>query len=181
MGAGLNVGVTPIEMRELIDLCAPFIGFPRTLNALAVANEVFKERGITLPLPSEQVVTEQNRYEKGLEIQYPLYADAIKGAFADLPNGMGEEVANYLTAYCFGDIYTRGGLDVKTKELLVYAILTTIEAESQLRSHAFGNLKAGNDIATLCAVAIQCLPYVGFPPALKALRILLEVQEEVNT
>ena len=49
LAASLNVGVTPIEVRELIYLCAPFIGFPKTLNALSVANEVFTERGIALP------------------------------------------------------------------------------------------------------------------------------------
>lgn len=42
--AALNVGVTPVELRELVYLCAPFIGFPKTLNALTVVNEVFKER-----------------------------------------------------------------------------------------------------------------------------------------
>ena len=47
--AALNVGVTPIELREAIYLCAPFIGFPKTLNALNTINEVFKQQGIALP------------------------------------------------------------------------------------------------------------------------------------
>ena len=44
INAALNVGVTPIELREAIYQCAPFIGFPKTLNALEVLNQVFKEK-----------------------------------------------------------------------------------------------------------------------------------------
>ena len=49
-GAALNVGVTPEELREVMYLTAPFIGFPKMLNAVGAVNEVFKERGISLPL-----------------------------------------------------------------------------------------------------------------------------------
>ncbi len=181
VNAALNVGVTPVQVRELIYLCAPFIGFPKTLNGLSIANEVFKERGITLPLPSQGVVTEDVRAAKGAAIQMPLYGGEIKKALQGLPDGLGDEVARYLTEYCFGDIYTRTGLSLETKELLIYAILTTIEAESQLRSHTIGNIKLGNDKATLAAVVIQCLPYVGFPPAMKALKIIQDAKETVES
>ena len=177
IGASLNVGVTPIEVRELIYMCAPFIGFPKTLNALSVANEVFTERDISLPLDVQGTVNEDNRAQKGADIQQPLYGDAIRNALSELPDNLGDEVARYLTEYCFGDIYTREGFDLKTKELLLYALLTTIEADSQLRSHTVSNLKLGNDKATLTAVIIQTIPYIGFPPAMKALRIIAETKE----
>src|SRR6476620_11844039 len=54
--AALNVGVTPIEIREAVYQCAPFPGFPKTLNGVAVINEVFTERGIELPLPDQATV-----------------------------------------------------------------------------------------------------------------------------
>ncbi|MDD4406141.1 MAG: carboxymuconolactone decarboxylase family protein [Parabacteroides sp.] len=177
IGASLNIGITPIEIRESIYLCAPFIGFPKTLNALATANEVFKEQGIALPLEKQGMVNEQNRGTKGAEIQQPLYGDAIKKALKDLPDGLGDDVARFLTEYGFGDIYTRGGLDLKTKELLVYAVITTLEADSQLRSHTLSNIKLGNDKSTLTSVVIQCLPYIGFPAAMKTLRIIQETKE----
>ena len=87
---------------------------------------------------------------------------------------MGPEVERFLTEFCFGDIYTRNGLDLKTRELLAYCILTTLEAESQLHSHLEGNLLAGNSKETLTAAVIQCLPYIGFPSAIKALKIIKE-------
>lgn len=172
IAAALNVGVTPIELREAIYQCAPFIGFPKTLNAIAVMNEVFTEKGIQLPLEPQGTVTEENRAEKGMAVQLPLYGDEIRKRFADVPGGMGEDVARFLTEYYFGDICTRSGLDLKTRELLIYCVLTTIEADSQLRSHTLGNLKVGNSKETLAAAVIQCLPYIGFPPAMKALNVI---------
>lgn len=177
IGASLNVGVSPIEIRELIYMCAPFIGFPKTLNALSVANEVFTAREIALPLEKQMTVNEENRAEMGAKIQQPLYGDALKTALGGVPDSLGDEVARYLTEYCFGDIYTRGGFDLQTKELLIYALLTTIEADSQLRSHTVSNIKLGNNKATLATVVIQTLPYIGFPPAMKAFRIIANTKE----
>lgn len=172
VGAALNVGATPVELREALYQCAPFIGFPKTLNAIAVMNEVFTEKGIKLPLEPQATVTEENRHEKGHAVQEPLYGDEIQKRFAGVPDRMGEDVARFLTDYYFGEICTRGGLDMKTRELLVYCVLTTIEADSQLRSHTLANIKLGNSKETLSAAIIQCLPYIGFPPAMKALNII---------
>ena len=176
--AALNVGVTPVELRETIYQCAPFIGFPRTLNAIGVINEVFEERGIELPLEPQGTTTEENRFEKGFAIQNPIYGDEISQRMAYVPGGMGNDVSRFLTEYCFGDIYTRNGLDVQTRELLIYCILTALEADSQLASHAVGNMKLGTSRETIAAAVIQCLPYVGFPPAMKALNAIMNVQSE---
>ena len=174
LNAALNVGATPLELREVIYQCAPFIGFPKTLNALGVLNEVFKERNIQTPLEKAATVREENRYEKGSEIQKPLYGDEIANAMAGLPDDMGKDVSRFLTEFCFGDTYTRDGLDIKTRELLVVSLLVTTGNSSVLKSHIKGAIKAGNDPETLTAAIVQCLPYVGFPNALEALKILKE-------
>ena len=171
-GAALNVGVTPVELREAIYQCAPIIGFPKVLNALGVVNGAFTERGIKVPLESQATTTEENRYEKGREIQYPLYGDRMKETLKDVPGGMGEKAARFLTEVHFGDFQTRNGLDTKTRELLTYCVLTVIGAEPQLHAHFHANLKAGNSKEKVTAAVIQCMPYIGFPAALKALTII---------
>lgn len=170
--AALNVGVSPVELREAIYQCAPFIGFPKTLNAVSTLNEVFAQRGIALPLEAQGTTTENDRLEKGAALQEPLYGDEIAQTFKELPDGMNEALPRFLTEMCFGDFYTRGGLDVKTRELLSLCVLATLGAESQIGSHSIGNLKAGNDRSTQIAAMIQCLPYIGFPQALNAIRII---------
>lgn len=171
-GAALNVGVTPEELREVMYLTAPFIGFPKMLNAVTTVNEVFKERGISLPLDSQSTVTEETRHETGKAIQDKLYPGGIASVMEGLPDGLGKNVEQFLTDYFFGDIYSRGSLDLQTRELLGYCVLTTLEAESQLHSHYHGNINAGNTPETLTAAVVQCLPYIGFPAAIKALRII---------
>lgn len=64
INAAVNVGVTPIELRESIYKLAPFIGFPKSLNALGVLNEVFKERKIETPLKLTATIKEDERYQK---------------------------------------------------------------------------------------------------------------------
>ena len=171
-GAALNVGVTPEELREVMYLTAPFIGFPKMLNAVGAVNEVFKERGISLPLEKQGTVTEETRHEAGKAIQDKLYPGGIASVMEGVPGNMGKDVEQFLTDYFFGDIYSRGALDLQTRELLGYCVLTTLEAESQLHSHYHGNINAGNSPETLTAAVIQCLPYIGFPAAIKALRII---------
>ena len=170
--AALNVGVTPEELREVMYLTAPFIGFPKMLNAVGTVNEVFKERGISLPIEKQGTVTENNRHETGKTIQNRLYPGGIASVMEGLPADMGKHVERFLTDYFFGEIYSRGALDLQTRELLGYCVLTTLEAESQLHSHYHGNINVGNTPETLTAAVIQCLPYIGFPAAIKALHII---------
>ena len=173
INGALNAGNTPLEVREAIYQCAPFIGFPKTLNALGVLNEVFKERKIEPPAAAA-TVSENERYKKGKEIQEKLYGDEIKQAMKGLPDNLGDEAARFLTEVCFGDFYTRQGLDIKTRELLALAILVTKDDERTLRSHIKGSIKAGNTPETVAAAIIQCMPYTGTPNALHALKILKE-------
>ena len=173
INGALNAGNTQLEVREAIYQCAPFIGFPKTLNALGVLNEVFKERNIEPPAAAA-TVSENERYKKGKEIQEKLYGDEIKQAMKGLPDNLGDEAARFLTEVCFGDFYTRQGLDIKTRELLALAILVTKDDERTLRSHIKGSIKAGNTPETVAAAIIQCMPYTGTPNALHALKILKE-------
>lgn len=171
--AALNVGVTPIELREAVYQCAPFIGFPATLNAVATINDVFSARGIDLPLPSQRTVDDEERHDAGQAIQQPIYGDEIRTSLSSPPNGLGDDLARYVTELCFGDFYTRTGLDLARRELLVLCVLAALgDTDAQLRSHAVGNTNVGNDKTRQVTALIHCFPYIGFPRALNAIRIV---------
>ncbi|MBD5542197.1 MAG: 4-carboxymuconolactone decarboxylase [Lachnospiraceae bacterium] len=172
----LNAGNSPLEIREAVYQCAPFIGFPRTLNAVSVIDEVFLANGISLPLPAQGTAEEDRRYEKGLAIQSPLYGNEIREKYADLPDGMGEALPRFLTEVCFGDFYTRGILSVQERELLMLAVLAALGADTQIKAHVIGNLKAGNKKEDLYAAMIQCLPYIGFPAAFNAINMIKSIE-----
>ena len=177
--AALNIGVSPIEIREVVYQCAPFIGFPKVLNALDTINSVFTSRGIKLSLENKGTVQENERFEKGKEKQYPLYGDGMKKNMKDLPGGLGEVIPRILTETCFGDFYTREGLDIKTRELIIYCALATLGGtERQMASHAVGNLKVGNSKETLISAMVQCYPYIGFPRVSNAISVIKEAKVE---
>ena len=177
--AALNIGVTPIQIREVVYQLSTFIGFPKVLNAMDTINSVFKSRGILLPLPNQATVKDNERLESGKLKQFPLYGDAMKRNMKDLPGVYAEFVPNMLTETCFGDFYTRTGLDIKTRELMIFCALATLGGtERQMTSHALGNLKVGNNKEVLISAMVQCYPYIGFPRISNAISIIREVKLE---
>ncbi|KAA6300407.1 MAG: hypothetical protein EZS26_003440 [Candidatus Ordinivivax streblomastigis] len=178
--AALNIGVTPVEIREAIYQCAPFTGFPKVLNAMNVANEVFSERGFVLPLEKQGTVNENERFEKGKEIQYPIYGNVIAENLKDLPANLSQVIPDFLTELCFGDFYTREGLSIQTRELLILCLLT-VEGEKQIiKAHATGNLKVGNNKETMLSAMIHLIPYAGFPKTLHTINVIKELDEANN-
>ncbi len=172
LGAALNVGLSPVEIKEAIYQCAPYIGFPKTLNALAQANAVFQERNIALPPESQKQTNEDDRFEKGLQVQTAIFGEVIRQMRENAPENQ-KHIQDYLSAFCFGDIYTRSGLDLKTRELLTLCILSALGGcESQVKSHIQGNLNVGNSKELMVEAITQCLPYMGFPRTLNALNLL---------
>ena len=168
----LNVGVSPIEIKEALYQCSPYVGFPRVFAALEKANEVFKEKNISLPIESQSTVTESTRFDKGLETQVSIFGDAILAAHSNAaPNQ--KHIQNFLSANCFGDFYTRKGLDLKTRELLTFIMLISLGgAEPQATAHANANIKMGNSKDMLLEAVTQCLPYIGYPRTLNAITII---------
>ncbi len=175
--AGLNAGCTPVEIREAIYQCAPFIGFPKTLNAIAVMNEVFSENGISLPLPDQKTLSsDEERYRRGLEIQAPVYGDEIKERYSWLPGDFAEAVPRFLTELCFGDFCTRTGLDGKTRELLTVVLLAALGgADMQVRSHIEGALRVGNTAEEIVCALVHAGGYIGIPRMFNALNAGREV------
>ncbi|MHB0864996.1 carboxymuconolactone decarboxylase family protein [Paenibacillus sp. SEL3] len=176
--AALNVGLTPVEIKEAIYQCAPYLGFPKTLNAIAEINEVFQSRNIELPLESQKQVEEENRLDKGLAVQVKIFGDIIEKNRGNVPYNQ-KHMQDYLSAFCFGDFYTRGGLDLKTRELLTLCIVSSLGGcENQVKAHVQGNLNVGNDKDIMITAITHCLPYVGFPRTLNALSCVNEIIPE---
>lgn len=181
VSVALNVGLTPVEIKEALYQCAPYIGFPKTLNAIAQANKIFEERSISLPVEGQSTTTEETRLEKGIAVQKSIFgAEHIDTMRANAPVNQ-KHIQDYLSAYCFGDIYTRSGLDLKTRELLTLCILGALGGcENQVKAHVSGNLSVGNDKETMIEAITQSLPYMGFPRTLNALNCINEVVPESN-
>ena len=85
----------------------------------------------------------------------------------------------YLADNCFGDYYTRNGIDLKTRELLTFSMLVSLGGcEPQVKAHVRGNSNVGNDKEVLLSVATQLLPYIGYPRTLNAIACINEILPE---
>ena len=176
VGACLHIGISPVAIREAVYECAPFIGFPKTLNAIAAMDEVFAANGIALPLESGETVTEEDRFAKGLALQKPVYGDEIKDRYTWLPEEFAEAVPRFLTELCFSDFMTRKGLDQKTRELLTVVMLAALGgAEAQVRSHVEGALKTGSTKEEVVCALVHAMPYMGVPRLFNALNCAKEL------
>jgi 4-carboxymuconolactone decarboxylase len=174
LGAALLVGITPVEIKELVYQAVPYTGMAKVSEFLHATNEVFDSRGISLPLERQSTTTRGTRCERGLEVQKRLFGDQIDQMYAQSPKDQ-LHIQRYLSANCFGDYLTRDGLDLKTRELLTLSMLASLGGcEAQLAGHVKGNLAAGNDRKLLIGVITQLLPFIGYPRALNAFRVIDE-------
>jgi 4-carboxymuconolactone decarboxylase len=139
------------------------------------ARIVFKARNIALPLESQKQVEEEDRFDKGLAVQIEIFGDAIQKMREGTQSNQ-QHIQYYLSSFCFGDFYTRGGLDLKTRELLTLCIISALGgAEGQVKAHVHGSTNVGHNKETLIAAITHCLPYMGFPRTLNALASINEL------
>src|SRR5260370_40197451 len=69
LGGALNVGVTPVEMKEIVYQAVPYVGMAKVFDFIHGTNEVLTERGVPLPLPGQSTTTPETHAQKGLEVQ----------------------------------------------------------------------------------------------------------------
>ena len=175
--AALNFGVTPVEVKEIVYQAVAYLGIGRVFPFLKAVNEILEERGIALPLEGQATTTMENRREMGTQAQVDIFGDGMKDFWQSGPEES-RHINYWLADNCFGDYYTRTGLDYKQREMITFCFLAAQGGcEPQLTSHAAGNMRIGNDKTFLIRVISQCLPYIGYPRSLNALRCVNDAEK----
>src|SRR5689334_16642334 len=176
LGGALNVGVTPIEIKEIVYQAVPYVGMAKVFDFIHATNEVLAERGVALPLLGQSTTTPETRAEQGLAVQQQIVGNAVvEKLYASAPADQ-QHIQRFLSANCFGDHLTRSGIDVPTRELLTFSMLVALGGcDAQVKGHVAANLHVGNDRARLIDVVTQLLPFIGYPRMLNGLRAIDEV------
>jgi len=175
VNAALNVGVSAVEIKEVLYQSVPYIGVAKVIDYITATNEIFTERNIALPLESQATTTPTTRMEKGLAKQKEIVGDRIDDMYKNSPKDL-LHIQQYLSANCFGDYITRNGLDIKKREMATLSFLIALGGtESQIKGHISGNANVGNNRQTLINLMTQLLPYVGYPRTLNAIACLNEI------
>ncbi|MDO4272129.1 MAG: carboxymuconolactone decarboxylase family protein [Eubacteriales bacterium] len=172
--AAFNFGVTPEEAKEIVYQAVAYLGIGRVFPFLKSVNEVLAEQGVELPLPGQATTTTGNRLEAGEKAQMDIMGDGMKDFWKSGPEES-RHINYWLTDNCFGDYYTRTGLTYQQREMITFCFLSAQGGcEPQLVSHAAANMRIGNEKEFLIKVISQCIPYIGYPRSLNALRCVNE-------
>ena len=121
------------------------------------------------------------RYQRGLSKLDEIDGQQGQKVIESLAD-ISPDFARYLIEFPFGDIYSRPGLDLRTRELTTVAVLTALgNAAAQLKVHLHAALNVGCSRREITETIIQVAVYAGFPAALNGLFVAKEVFGDRNT
>ncbi len=119
-----------------------------------------------------------DRYQRGLAKLNQIDGEAGQKVVESLQD-ICPDLAKYTIEFPFGDIYSRDGLDLKTREIATVAALTALgNCQPQLKVHLQAALNVGCSEQEIKEVIIQMAGYAGFPAALNGMFAFKEVLSE---
>ena len=129
-------------------------------------------------MPTLQHAPDQPRYANGWEKLKEIDGDAGEKVIESLKD-IAPDLGRYIIEFAFGDIYSRPGLDLKSREIATVAALTALgNAQPQLKVHIHGALNVGCTREEVVETILQMAVYAGFPAALNGIATAKEVFQE---
>lgn len=175
--AALRNGLKPAEAKEVLYQAVAYLGMGRVFPFIKATNEILEELGVELPLPVQAGTepTEESRLSGGEEAQIACCGEQMRG-YKDKGNPDYPHINKFLVDNCFGDWYTRGGLDYNQREIVTFCFIAAQGGcELQLRGHAAANRQVGNSKDLMVRIVTSNLPFIGYPRTLNALVALDEI------
>lgn len=174
----LNVGIKPREIRELVYQAYPFFGVSRIVEYNLLLNDIFENDYISLPLDNQNTVDGGDEAFEAAGRK--LYDRAMgEGASQRLYDSFPESqkhIAHYILAHCYGQYYTRNGIDLRHREFISFAFLASMGyCPKQLKQHTEANKNLKATKQEMESIITTILPWIGMPKAVNALEIVNEV------
>ncbi|WP_041842259.1 carboxymuconolactone decarboxylase family protein [Actinoplanes friuliensis] len=123
---------------------------------------------------------DESRLERGNKVRREVLGDAHVDRSMLAATDFTRVLQEYVTASCWGDVWSRPGLDRRTRSLLNLAMLTALNRPHEFQVHVRGALRNGCTEADIQEVLLQTAPYCGAPAALEAFRLAERVMIEVR-
>lgn len=121
---------------------------------------------------------EESRYDRGVGVMRAIFGPRIESALNGIA-ATNPDLARCLVEFPFGDIYSRPGLDLRTREMLTVAALTVLGyPQAELKEHIRGAMNVGCTRDEILEIILQMAVYAGFPAALEAVKTAASVFAE---
>lgn len=115
------------------------------------------------------------RMEHGMEVRRAVLGDAHVDRAQAGRSSLTEEWQDFLTRYAWGEVWTRPGLDRRTRSCITVAMLVALGRDEELKLHIRGALNNGVTVEELKEILLQSAVYCGVPAANTAFRIAAEL------
>jgi 4-carboxymuconolactone decarboxylase len=122
---------------------------------------------------------DDSRLERGNRIRREVLGDAHVNRSLAQATDFTRVLQEYVTASCWGDVWSRDGIDRRTRSLLNLAMLTALNRPHEFSVHVRGALRNGVTVAEIQEVLLQTAVYCGAPAALESFRLAEKVIQEV--
>ena len=119
------------------------------------------------------------RYERGLAIRKEVLGEAHVERSLAAVSDFSRPVQEFVTSACWGDIWSRPGLDRRTRSLLNLVMLTALGRNHELGVHVKGAITNGATEQEIQEALLQAAVYCGVPAALESFRVAERVLEEI--
>lgn len=115
-------------------------------------------------------MTDDERYEAGIKVRRAVLGDAWVDRSLAKRNDFNGEFQNLISRYAWGEIWTRPGLDRKTRSCMVLSTMIALGAWDEFRLHVRAAFNNGLDEADIKEVILQAAIYCGVPKANHAVK-----------
>jgi 4-carboxymuconolactone decarboxylase len=115
------------------------------------------------------------RYDKGLEVRRSVLGSEYVDQSIKNADEFNRPLQDLVTEYCWGEIWTRPGLERKQRSLLNIGILTALNRPHELKLHTQGALNNGCTEEEIREVLLQTAIYCGVPAAVDSFRVVKDV------
>ena len=123
---------------------------------------------------------ENEAYKTGLAVRRKVLGNAyVDKAMGNL-SPFTEPLQQFVTEHAWGNVWTRPGLDLKTRSILNLGILIASNRPHELKIHLRGALNNGVTQEEMVEIFLQCGVYVGAPSAVESFKIAKEVFAEIE-
>ena len=122
----------------------------------------------------------QDLYEKGLKIRREVVGDAYVDASLKNADEFSQPMQELVTQYCWGDVWSRPGIDRRTRSLMNLSMIAALNRPDELHTHVRGAINNGVTKAEIQEAFLQVAIYCGMPAGLGSFKIARQVFKEMG-
>jgi alkylhydroperoxidase/carboxymuconolactone decarboxylase family protein YurZ len=172
IGAALDLGLSPEAIREVLVQAGLYAGFSAAEETLALAGEVFAERGVPFPPDPPADAPLEELASRGRVLMQDVHGERSRQGYAAPENPVTFALYELAIQYGYGEIWFRPGLDRRARALVAIAAFTALRLPEQAKRFGQAALNLGASRTEVIEAVIQTAPHSGFPPALNVLSAL---------